>query len=93
MVAYEYGLKSLLVFAFGFTAGVVVAVVWFYAREWIVRALGITRPTPEELLVRACHGDGEQADRLIAAELHASPTIARDEATVRARKALRRDKR
>jgi hypothetical protein len=90
---YFFGLELGVVFALGMTAGVGLAVVGFYAHRAFRSVWPSKDPGPIGRLLIACGNDPEACDRLIAAELHQSPTIPRDEAARRALVSLRRDSR
>lgn len=63
----------------------VVAVLW--ARR------GQASRRPEAVLLRICHGNEEQAERLIAGEMARTPGLPRDEAARRAVARYERDNR
>jgi hypothetical protein len=69
----------------------VLAGIWW----WLKRRSAIPSPTstPEEILLRACRGNRESMDRLVAREADRAPGITRAEATRRALDEYRRDNR
>jgi len=66
-----------------------IALVWLS----ITRGLASRAVDPETRLLRACHGDREQAERLIAGEISRVPGISRPDAARRALQIRRRDNR
>ena len=75
--------------------GAAVAIALFGALWFaIARGAGGSRAgDPEAALLRACYGDSEQAERLIAAELARLSGLSRGEAVARALESRTRDNR
>lgn len=69
----------------------VVAVAIVAAIVWVRRGQASQRP--EAVLRRICHGNAEQAERLIAGEMARTPGLSRDEAARRAVARYQRDNR
>lgn len=69
----------------------VLAAIWW----WLKRRTfgGASESASEEALLRACHGDREQMDRLVMREADRAPGITRAQAIRRALEAYRRDNR